>query len=80
METTLPPKGEEVASGVEPPNESVRASIRLHFVSEFLSFLFLYALGRALICNLTKLSANGFVDHVFNIFFLISDASLSILY
>ena len=76
----MDPKGEEVASGVEPSNESVRASIRLHFVSEFLSFLFLYALGRALICNLKKLSAKGFVDHLFNIFFLISDPFLSILY
>lgn len=43
----MPSKGEPEASGIE-PNESVRSSIGIHFVSKYLSFSLLYVLSRTL--------------------------------
>ena len=43
----MPSKGEPEASGIE-PNQSVRASIGIHFVSKYLSFSLLYVLSRTL--------------------------------
>ena len=68
-EPTPLPKGEEPesGSGIDQENQSVRALIELHSVSEFLSFLLLYGLGSAHRYNLRKLS-NSFVNHLYTVF------------